>query len=447
MENRPRVVIVGGGFGGLACARALAKAPVDITLLDRRNHHLFQPLLYQVATAALSPSDIASPIRSALARQENVRVLLLEAKDVSLQEKWVETEEGRLPYDYLVLAAGAKNSYLGKPWAKCAPGLKSIEDALEIRRRVLHAYEAAERETDPERQTEWLTFAVVGGGPTGVELAGALAEIGRHTLAKDFRTIDPKRARVVLLEGGDRILPDFPEKNSEAAQRQLEMLGVEVQVGARVSEIEDTGLVVSGNALKARTTLWAAGIRAVPLGGALGVPTDASGRVPVEPNLSIRGFPEAFAIGDMAAIDNGGEVVPGLAPAAAQAGRAAGRNIRLAVRGRPGRPFRYVDKGALATVGRSKAVGHFRGRFAMRGLFAWVLWWAVHLFFLIGFRNRVAVMFGWIWNYLTFQRGARLITEPTLRSSASEVAECERAQLKGPVIDRMADQRASSVRI
>jgi NADH:ubiquinone reductase (H+-translocating) len=407
----PHVVVIGGGFGGLYAARALRRAPVELTLIDRRNHHLFQPLLYQVATAALNPGDIAYPIRSVLRRQENARVLLGEATSIDTARQVVELDQGELEYDFLVVATGATHSYFGHDeWTSLAPGLKTVEDALDIRRRVLIAYEAAERETSPELRREWLTFVVVGAGPTGVELAGALAEIGRLTMARDFRSIDPTQARVILVEGLDRVLPSYPEKLSERARRQLERLGVEVRTSRLVTGIDERGVDLGEDRIGARTVLWAAGVKASPLAASLEVPLDRAGRVKVEPDLSIPGHPEVFVIGDLAAIEQDGEEVPGVAPAAIQAGKHVAANIRRLVAGGEPRPFRYRDRGSLATVGRSKAVADLPGGLRFSGLLAWLAWWAVHVLFLIGFRNRVLVMFGWAWNWLTFQRGARLIT-------------------------------------
>jgi len=411
---RKRVVIIGGGFGGLYAARALKEAPVDVTLVDRRNHHLFQPLLYQVASAALNPSDIAYPIRAALRRQRNARVLLAEAGSIDVDARKVILDDGELEYDYLILATGATHAYFGHDeWAEHAPGLKSIEDALEIRRRVLLAYEAAERETDPARRREWLTFVVVGAGPTGVELAGALAEIARHALAKDFRSIDSAQARVVLLEGGDRVLPPYVPKLSAKAQRQLEKLGVEVHTSAVVTNIDDRGVDVAREGgderYAARTVLWAAGVSASPLGASLGAPVDRAGRVVVEDDLSIPGHPEVFVVGDLAAAGRPDNRVPGVAPAAIQGGRHAARCIRRALRDEPSETFRYRDKGSLATIGRAAAVADL-GRLKFGGLLAWVAWMTIHIFFLIGFRTKVFVMLSWAWSYLTFRRGARLIT-------------------------------------
>jgi NADH dehydrogenase len=409
---RSRVVIIGGGFGGLYAARALRRAPVDVTLVDRRNHHLFQPLLYQVASAALNPSDIAYPIRAALRRQRNARVLLAEAESIDVDRRIVTLDDGELEYDYLIVATGATHAYFGHDeWAEHAPGLKSIEDALEIRRRVLLAYEAAERETDTELRREWLTFVVVGAGPTGVELAGALAEIARHSLAKDFRSIDPADACVILLEGGDRVLPPYVPKLSAKAQRQLEKLGVEVRTKSLVTGIDDRGVDIGGDRIGARTVLWAAGVAASPLARSLGAPLDRAGRVEVEADLSVPGHPEVFVIGDLAAAGAPDARVPGVAPAAIQGGRHAAQCIRRAVRELPSEPFRYRDKGSLATIGRAAAVADF-GRLKFGGFFAWAAWMLIHIFFLIGFRTKVFVMLSWAWAYLTFRRGARLITGP-----------------------------------
>jgi NADH dehydrogenase len=417
MERRPHVVIIGGGFGGLATARALANAPVNVTLIDRRNHHLFQPLLYQVATAALNPSDIAYPIRAALAKQRNVRVLLAEARSIDVATRHVVLDDGALDYDYLVVATGATHSYFGKDWAQVAPGLKSVEDALEIRRRVFLAYEAAERESDPVAQREWLTFVVVGGGPTGVELAGALGEIGLHTLAHDFRSIDSTQVRVVLYEGGERVLAAYPAKLSDAAKRSLEKRHVDVRLKTLVTAIDPTGVTVKCGQVEdrigARTVLWAAGVQASPLAADLGVPRDRAGRVEVTPDLSIPGHREIFVIGDLAMMISDGEQVPGVAQGALQGGKHVGKIIRAETTGASSpenRPaFRYRDKGNMATIGRASAVVATK-RFTLSGLFAWLLWWAVHIMFLVGFKNRVLVMFSWAWSWLTFKRGARLIT-------------------------------------
>lgn len=403
-------MIVGGGFGGLYAAKALRGAPVRVTLLDRRNHHLFQPLLYQVATAALNPSNIATPLRLIFRRQRNVTVLLAEAKAVDVAAKKVVLADGEIGYDYLILATGATHSYFGKDgWARHAPGLKTIEDALEIRRRVLLAFEAAEREPDPERRRQWLTFVIVGAGPTGVELAGALAEISRHALARDFRNFDPAQARIVLLEGVPRVLPTFPEELSAKACKQLGRLGVEVKTGRFVTGIDALGATSGDERLPARTVIWAAGVAASPLAGSLGAPLDRAGRVLVSPDLTVPGRSDVFVIGDLASLQQDGKPIPGVAQAAIQMGRHVAHNIQRAVRGEPLQPFRYNDPGLLATIGRGAGVAAFaRSRFS--GLFAWWLWLTVHIFYLIGFRNRLLVLFEWAWHYLTYQRGVRLIT-------------------------------------
>jgi len=416
MAQRPHVVILGGGFGGLEAAKALRKAPVRVTLLDRRNHHVFQPLLYQVATAALNPGDIAYPIRAIVKDQANVRVLLADARSIDTAQRRVELDDGFVDYDYLIVATGATHSYFGKDWAHLAPGLKSIEDALEIRRRVFLAYEAAERESDPAAQRAWQTFVVVGAGPTGVELAGALAEIGLQTLARDFRRIDPRRVRVVLLEGLDRVLPPYPPKLSEAARRSLERRRVEVRTQSRVTDIDDHGVTFTNERgaverIETHTVLWAAGVQASPLARSLGVPLDRAGRVVVEPDLSIPGHPEVFVVGDLAAGGQQGKPWPGVAQHALQGGRHAARIIARAARGNgAARPaYRYRDKGSMATIGRASAVVE-TGRVQISGFFAWLLWWVVHVMYLIGFRSRMFVILQWAWQWLTFQRGTRLIT-------------------------------------
>jgi NADH dehydrogenase len=409
----PHVVIVGGGFGGLSAARALARHPLRVTLLDRRNHHLFQPLLYQVATAALNPSDIATPLRSILRRAANVTVLLAEVQSVDLAARRLILDEGEIGYDALLLAAGAGHSYFGHDdWEPLAPSLKSLEDALEIRRRVLVAYELAERERDAAEQRALLTSVVIGGGPTGVELAGALAEISRETIARDFRVIDPTRARIILLEGGPRILSSFPETLSERARAALTRIGVEVRTDAMVTRVTPDAVWLGGEQIRARTVLWAAGVAASPLTRSLGVPLDRAGRVPVEADLSIPGHPEAFAIGDMATrLDVDGRPLPGLAPVAIQQGQAVAANVRRRLAGEPTRPFHYRDKGSMATIGRAAAVAVL-GPLRLSGLPAWLAWLFVHIASLIGFRNRFLVLFQWAWAYVTWQRGARLITRP-----------------------------------
>lgn len=422
MDNSPQVVIIGGGFGGLYAARALRRAPVQLTLVDRRNFHLFQPLLYQVAAAVLSPGDIAAPIRGILRKQENAHVVLGEAKSIDVAGRQVHLEDTTLNYDYLIVATGATHSYFNHPeWERLAPGLKTVEDALDIRRRILIAYEAAERERDPARQREWLTFVIVGAGPTGVELAGALAEISRKTLQRDFRSIDPARSRIVLAEGLPRVLQAYPSELSHKAREQLVRIGVEVRTEAQVTDIDGRGVSLGDERIAARTVLWAAGVDASPLGRSLGARLDRAGRVEIEPTLNIHGHPEVFVIGDLAKLLENGKPVPGVAPAAIQEGEHAAGNIVRLVEGRPPLPFRYHDRGSLATIGRASGVADF-GRIRLAGFAAWVAWLTIHLFFLIGFRNRLLVLFEWAWSYFTFQRGARLITGPESRLLLSEHA-------------------------
>jgi NADH dehydrogenase len=419
LSNLPHVVIVGGGFGGLYAARCLRRAPVRITLIDRRNYHLFQPLLYQVATAALNPSDIAAPIRSVLRHQKNASVILAEVTSVDPVSRRLTLVDGDLSYDYLVLATGATHSYFGHPeWEQFAPGLKTIEDALEIRKRVLLAFEAAEREPDRDKRAGWLTFVIIGAGPTGVELAGALSEIARQTMIRDFRTFDPSSARVILIEGLPRVLPPYPQSLSESAARQLRHLGVEVLTGALVTNVDGHSVQIGERRIPTRTVLWCAGVEASSLAQTLGAPLDRAGRVEVDENLNVPGHPELFVIGDLAAVKQAdGRPVPGVAPAAIQAGQYAAKQIAAVVAGRHGEPFRYWDKGSLATIGRAAGVADF-GRIRLSGFVAWFAWLAIHIFFLIGFRNRFLVISQWAWAYLTYQRGARLITgqvEPVLR--------------------------------
>jgi NADH dehydrogenase len=413
VADRPHVVVVGGGFGGLYAARALAGRPVRVTLLDRRNHHLFQPLLYQVATAALNASDIAAPLRSVLRRARNLTVLLAEVQRIDLAARRLTLDRGEIGYDALILAAGASHSYFGhEDWEAFAPGLKTLEDALEIRRRVLLAYESAERETDGAEQRALLTFVVVGGGPTGVELAGALGEISRQTIARDFRVIDPTKARIVLVEGGARILSGFPESLSRRAQEALQRIGVEVRTGTTVTRVTADAVWLGGEQIRARTVLWAAGVAASPLARTLGITLDRAGRVPVEADLSIAGHPEAFVIGDMSVCRGpSGAPLPGLAPVAIQQGQRAADNVLRRLSGRPTRAFRYRDRGTIATIGRAAAVAVVGG-VQLSGLVAWLAWLFVHIMFLIGFRNRFLVLFEWAWAYLSWQRGARLITGP-----------------------------------
>jgi len=412
-KDVPRVVIVGGGFGGLNAARKLARAPVRVTLVDRRNHHVFQPLLYQVASAALNPADIAAPIRGVLRQQKNAEVLLADVTAVDLAHKRIILDDGMLDFDYLVIATGATHSYFGHDeWATYAPGLKTLDDAIDIRRRVLIAYEEAEREADSDCRKQWMTFVVVGGGPTGVEMAGSLAEIAHDTLRRDFRHIDPDEARVILVEGEPRVLPAYQEKLSASAKRQLEKLGVEVQLAAYVTGIDATGVNIGPQRIGARTVVWAAGVAASPLARSLGVPLDRAGRVPVGPHLEIPGRDDAWVIGDLAAVQQDGKMVPGVAPAAIQGGKYVAKVIARKVAAQPAPPpFRYFDKGSLATIGRASGVADF-GKVRITGFFAWVAWSLIHVMFLIGFRNRFLVMFQWAWQYLTFQRGARLITGP-----------------------------------
>jgi NADH:ubiquinone reductase (H+-translocating) len=411
MAGGARVVIVGGGFGGLYAARALKGKNVQVTIIDRRNHHLFQPLLYQVATAALSPGDIAYPIRAVLRKQSNARVLLAEAASVDLTNHCLVLKDGGVPYDYLILATGARHAYFGhEEWEESAPGLKSLEDALEIRRRILLAFERAERESDEHHRRALLTFVIVGAGPTGVELAGAIAEISRQVMVSDFRAIDPRDARVVLVEAGDRILSTFPEKLSEAAEASLKRLGVDILRNKRVTSIELGRVMLGPETIESETVLWAAGVTASPLAQSLEVPLDRVGRVPVEPDLTVPGHPEVMVIGDLALfIDQSGNPLPGVCPVAIQQGRHAARNILRVIQGLPTEVFHYRDKGNLATIGRAQAVADL-GRLRISGIWAWLAWLFVHVFFLIGFRNRFVVIFEWAWAYFTFQRGARLIT-------------------------------------
>ncbi len=410
-SGNSHVVIVGGGFGGLAAARGLADAPVRVTLIDRRNHHLFQPLLYQVATAGLNPADIAAPIRTMLADQTNARVLLGEVIDVDPGAGNVTLDDGTvIGFDHLVLASGTTHSYFGHDdWEAHAPGLKTVEDALEIRRRILLAFERAERATDPAERDANLTFVVVGGGPTGVEMAGAIAEIAFRTMTREFRTIDSTTAQIILLEATDRLLAAYPESLSASARRQLEALGVDVRTGVTVTAMAAHGVDTSAGAIGTRTVVWGAGNEASPLGGRLGAPIDRVGRVEVEPDLSVPGHRNVFAIGDMAHAISGGATVPGVAQGAIQGGAHVARVIRADLDGTQRPTFRYRNKGELATIGRSSAVGVIAGR-KLSGWVAWMAWWSVHIFFLIDFRSRLLVLINWSWNYVTFRRGARLIT-------------------------------------
>jgi NADH dehydrogenase len=429
----PRVVILGAGFGGLFAARALRRAPVRLTVIDRRNYHLFQPLLYQVAGAALSPADIAAPIRHILRRQANTTVLLGEATGIDTERRVVRLAEGpggarEVGYDFLIVATGSENSYFGHDaWRTAAPGLKDIDDALEIRRRLLLAFEAAEWEADADRRRAELTFVVIGGGPTGVELAGMLSEIARQSIPKDFRAIDTKTARIILVEAGPRLLAAMPEVSGRRALADLQELGVEVRLGVRVTEIDGRGVVIGGEErVEARNVIWAAGVRASPIGAMLGAPVDRGGRVEVGPDLTIPGHPEVFVVGDLARVLDPvtGHEVPGVAQGGIQMGKYAARVIAAAARRRgdasgPRTPFRYKDLGTMATIGRHRAVAHIWGR-TFGGLFAWLLWALIHVVQLIEFRDRIIVMIEWIWAYVTFQRSARLITGETRRDGPGD---------------------------
>ena len=407
----PQVVIIGAGFGGLNAALKLAHHPVRITLIDRRNHHTFQPLLYEVATAGLSPGEIASPIRWIVQGRRNIEVLLGEVQDFDLGRHVVKLADREIPYAYLVVAAGASHAYFGHDeWEPLAPGLKTIEDALEIRRRVLLAFELAERQAASGEPQVQLNFVIVGGGPTGVELAGTLSEIAHRALADEFHSIDPKRTRIILLEGGPRILPAYPEDLSQSAEDQLRSLGVEVHTSTMVTGVEPAAVRMGATRLPAVVILWAAGVAASPLGKKLGAPVDRAGRVLVNPDLSIPAHPEVFVIGDLAALkDKRGQLVPGVAPAAIQQGKATARNIARDLQGEARKNFQYVNKGSLATIGRAAAIAQF-GKIHISGFMAWLSWLFVHIFFLIGFRNRVLVLIQWAWSYFTYERGAQLIT-------------------------------------
>jgi NADH dehydrogenase len=412
LEGRERIVIIGGGFGGLTAARALRRAPVRVILIDRRNYHLFQPLLYQVATAGLSPADIASPIRAILRSQRNTTVLLGKVTGIDVAGKAVLIDERRVAYDRLVIATGARHAYFNhEEWERFAPGLKKIDDAIDIRCRILLAFERADNSTDDREQKRLLSFVIVGGGPTGVEMAGAVAELARKALSIDFRNIDPRSARVVLIESGPRVLANFPEALSAVAKRALEKLGVEVRLGIRVSRCDAEGVIVADERIEADTIIWAAGVMASPAAKWLGAETDHAGRVIVGPELSLHDHPEIFVIGDTAlAKAADGKPLPGIAPVAKQQGAYVARLISARVRGRPAPPpFQHRHLGAMATIGRKTAVADF-GKFRLSGFIAWLLWGLVHVYFLVGFRNRLAVMMGWLWAYVTFSRGARLIT-------------------------------------
>lgn len=419
MPETTRVVIAGGGFAGLNTAKGLRRAAnVEITLIDRRNYHLFQPLLYQVAMAGLSPADIAAPIRSMLSRQRNVEVVQAEVVGVDLEARNVLTAGDSFGFDYLILACGAQHSYFGKnEWEEHAPGLKTIEQATEIRRRVLTAFESAERTSDPQQRKQWLTFVVVGGGPTGVELAGAIGEMSRFTLARDFRHIDSKLARVMLIEAGPRILPAFSEEMASRAVRDLEELGVQVWTDSLVTNLDENGVEIGEERVSSATVLWAAGVEASGLGKELGVELDRQGRIIVEADLTLPGHDRVFVAGDQASChDAGGNQLPGVAPVAMQQGRYIARTIRDELSGGERKPFRYVDKGKLATIGRSRAVAEV-GNFKLGGFFAWLVWLVVHIYYLTGFRNRLFVVLSWAWSYLSFKRGARLIVGKEWRTA------------------------------
>jgi len=411
------VLIIGGGFAGLNAAKGLGGVEgVEVTLVDRTNHHLFQPLLYQVAMAGLSPADIAAPIRSMLSRYRNIRVLQGEIRSLDLPGKQATADFGELTFDYLILACGARHSYFGHDeWEPFAPGLKTLEQATEIRRRVLVAYEAAERTKNPDDRKRLLTFVVVGGGPTGVELAGAIGEMSRFTLAKDFRNIDPTLARVILVESGPRILSMFSDEQAARATRDLEHLGVQVWANSAVTKIDADGVECGAERIRSATVLWAAGVKASPLGAAAGMETDRSGRVIVQPDLSVKGHPNVFIAGDQACFTHQtGKPLPGTAPVAMQQGHYLARLIRRELAGKPREPFRFVDKGQMATIGRSRAIVEI-GRFKLAGFPAWVLWLVVHIYYLTGFKNRLLVVLQWAWSYLSFRRGARLIVNKEWR--------------------------------
>lgn len=414
-DGVPRIVILGAGFGGLTAARALASAPVSVTIIDAQNYHLFQPLLYQVATATLSPADIATPIRSTLRDQANAHVLLGEVIGIDRTRRVVSLDDWReVPYDYLIVATGARHAYFGHDnWEPVAPGLKKIDDATEIRRRILLAFEKAETETDAARRRALLTFVIIGGGPTGVEMAGAIIELAKKALLRDFRHIDPASARVILVEAGPRILPSFPETLSRFAARSLTRMGVEIQTGHPATDCTREGVALGENFIAARTIIWAAGVMASPAAKWLGLEGDRAGRVMVDDHLNAAADPRIFVVGDTAAVKwEEGKFVPGIAPAAKQMGNYAARTIRAMIAGKTPAPFRYRHQGNLATIGRKSAVIDF-GRFEVKGFIAWLLWGAAHVYFLIGFRNRLMVMLHWLWAYVSFRQGVRLITGST----------------------------------
>jgi NADH dehydrogenase len=439
-DERPHVVILGGGFGGIAAARALKRARVRVTLIDKRNHHLFQPLLYQVATAALAATDIASPIRKVLSGQKNATVFMARAQSIDAKGKVVRLVDGVVPFDYLVVAVGMTNSYFGHDeWEPFAPGLKSLEEALEIRRRVLLAYESAERAETPEARRAFLTFVVVGGGPTGVELAGALVEIAQRTMAQNFRRFDPTAARVVLIEGGERLLASFPLELSEQAFHDLRDLGVEVRLNTRAKNIDEHGVDLDDERIDAETVLWGAGVAGVPVVKSIGAPMDRAGRVIVEPDLSVPGFPNVFVIGDVAAATSKGEPVPGVAQGAIQGGVHVAKMIKRHLAGEASEAFEYTDLGSMATIGRKRAVAAI-GQMRMTGFIAWLAWLFVHLMALVEFRTRIFVLMQWAWAYLTYQRSARII----LDQSAPKFAEGKSApprSIRGELIPALVSKR------
>ncbi len=410
-NQTPRVVIIGAGFGGLEAAKKLACEDVKLTVIDRTNYHLFQPLLYQVATAALSPADIAAPVRGVLSQCKNVEVMLAEVQSIDVNAKKVKLTDGEVAYDYLIVATGARHSYFGHPeWEKLAPGLKSLEDAVEVRRRILLAFEYAERASDEAARKAAMTFVIIGGGPTGVEMAGAIAEIARYTLAKDFRHIDPSQARVILVEGDPKVLAAYPEDLRDSAMKQLADLGVEVRAGVHATNLSEQGLQVGDEFIPCRVKIWAAGNNASFVGKSLGVPVDRVGRVMVNNDLTIPNHPEVQVIGDLANFPHQtGQPLPGVSPVAMQQGRHAARNIPMMIGGDEPQRFWYFDKGSMATIGRNKAVANLK-LVHLTGIPAWLAWLFVHIIFLVGFRNRLAVLFQWAWAYLSFNKGARLIT-------------------------------------
>lgn len=431
---KPHVVIVGGGFGGLDAARAFKHAPVEVTLIDRQNHHLFQPLLYQVATAGLSPADIAAPIRSILARQRNTEVIMGDVTGVDATKYQVQLGDRAVPYDYLILATGATDSYFGhNEWAKYAPGLKSVTEATAIRRDILLAFEAAEVETDEAKRNALLTFVLVGAGPTGVEMAGAIAELAHRALSSDFRHINPKSTRILLLEAGPRILASFPEDLAIKAQRMLESMGVEVRANTKVEGIDEQGVIAAGARIPSKTVIWSAGVAASPAGKWLRAETDKAGRVKVQPDLTVPGHPEIFVIGDTMTMTQNGKPLPGVAPVAMQQGRYAAEVIRCRVEGKPApKPFHYLDKGNLATVGRAFAIMDIHG-FKLSGYIAWLGWLFIHILYLIGFRNRLLVLIQWTWAYVTYQRGARLITQGMTETAEATTQSTEQPERRKEV--------------